>query len=97
MIKSLKNCSVRPASLAVRALRYLLQTAEPEYNLGYKIVTHFPSFLVLLKAANDQDDDEIQPQTVNICLELLLIYCSKLIVSLLQRTFSKLNSHLHSG
>jgi len=53
-IRVLKQCSVRPASLAVRSFRYLLQSAPSEENLSRQVVNHFQSLSVLLKAALEQ-------------------------------------------
>ncbi|EFC50621.1 hypothetical protein NAEGRDRAFT_61099 [Naegleria gruberi] len=54
-IRVLKQCTVRPASLAVRALRYLLQTSPYEEKVSRLIVGHFQTLSVLLKSSLEQN------------------------------------------
>jgi hypothetical protein len=82
-VRVLKSCSVRPASLAVRALRYLLQNADYQVHLGKNIITHFPSLSVLLKAALDQEDKQQQKKhtIAHKLLKVELAICLGLIFS----------------
>lgn len=63
LIRCIDECHVRPAALAARALRYLLQNANPEYHLGFKIIAHYPSLSILLNTVVEyyQDSDNKEP------------------------------------
>src|SRR5690606_26898295 len=79
-MNSLKLNSIRPASLAIRSLRYLIQNINHEVNLGMKIVNHFPSLSALLKVANESLDVEtnVNPSNLkhNIASKLLHVELS---------------------
>lgn len=79
-IRIIKIFPIQTASLATRALRYLIQNAEYDTFIGYKITTHFPSLSVLLKSVLKQQQpdrlerlDKLESEQIIIAHKLLRV------------------------
>ncbi|KAG2377974.1 hypothetical protein C9374_008596 [Naegleria lovaniensis] len=95
-IRVLKQCSPRPASLATRAFRYLLQFAPSDQRLAREVVSHFQSLSILLKACleSTKTNEQKQLSSTNVANKLLKVELS-IIMALLfvQSPFSRNQIH----